>query len=525
MRALIVVRLSRVTDATTAPERQLETCRDLCTQRSYEVVGVAQDLDVSAGKTSPFDRPQLGDWLTNRLGEFDVLVVSRMDRIVRRLLDLADLIRWCQEHSVALVSASEAFLDLTAPFGDIIALLVAKVAEMELAAISERNRSAAQHNIRAGKYRGGVPPWGYLPDKSTGEWRLIPDPNQANVIREVVRRVLDDREPLRAVAHDLTERGIPTPRDVFAASRGRDLRGYGWSSGRLKASLTSPALLGYAMSGNEPVRVDGAPVVRAEPILTREEFDRVVAELSARENRKEPTKRTRALLLGVIFCGCGQKMYSLKGGKGRQYRYRCASAQYRAGCGGPSCVASAADRLVESTIVGLLGESERLSRRWDAGDDHSAELADVDAELADLAGQLGTPAFRPGTPQRQRLNDRINLLAQRQAELSRNVVRPAGWVWEPTGEKFGDWWAAQDVQGRNVWLREAGVRLVFDGGYQLDLGDLDTMTQQLNPAGAAAGWRQVFDKMTEAGIAGAEYLGDGKYRLTDRLGRVEVVDA
>jgi hypothetical protein len=71
VRAVIVVRLSRVTDATTSPERQLKTCRDLCRQRGYEVMGIAEDLDVSAGSTSPFDRPQLGDWLTNRLGEFD----------------------------------------------------------------------------------------------------------------------------------------------------------------------------------------------------------------------------------------------------------------------------------------------------------------------------------------------------------------------------------------------------------------------------------------------------------------------
>ena len=39
-RALLVIRLSRVTDATTSPERQLETCRDLCRRRGYAVVGV-----------------------------------------------------------------------------------------------------------------------------------------------------------------------------------------------------------------------------------------------------------------------------------------------------------------------------------------------------------------------------------------------------------------------------------------------------------------------------------------------------
>jgi site-specific DNA recombinase len=161
-------------------------------------------------------RPQLGDWLTNRLGEFDEVVVYRKDRIVRRLLDMADLIRWCQTYSVALVSATEALLDLTAPFGDIVALLVAKAAEMELEAISDRNRSAAQYNLRAGKYRGGIPPWGYLPKQDAeGDWRLVEDSEQVEVILEVVERVLAG-EPLRALAHDLTSRGARTPKYRFA---------------------------------------------------------------------------------------------------------------------------------------------------------------------------------------------------------------------------------------------------------------------------------------------------------------------
>jgi hypothetical protein len=45
----------------------------VCDNRGYEVVGIAENLDVSAGKTSASDRPQLGDWLENRRGEFDVI--------------------------------------------------------------------------------------------------------------------------------------------------------------------------------------------------------------------------------------------------------------------------------------------------------------------------------------------------------------------------------------------------------------------------------------------------------------------
>lgn len=515
-RALIVIRLSRVTDATTSPERQLEKCRELCKQRDYEVMGVAQDLDVSAGKTSPFDRPQLGDWLTNRLGQFDVLVFYRMDRIVRRLLDLADLIRWCKEHSVAVVSATEQFLDLTAPFGDIIALLVAKVAEMELSAISERNASAAQHNIKAGKYRGGVPPWGYLPSDESGTWRYVPDAEQVWVIRDVVRRVLDG-EPLRAVAHDLTARKVPTPRDRFAQHRGREVRGYEWHSAGLKRSLTSPTLLGHAVSGEKSVRNDdGSPVVRSEPILTHEEFDRLAVELADRENRKEPTKRSTGLLLQIVYCGvCGKPAYRLKGGEGRKPRYRCASAQYKTRCGNKSIPLDYADDAVESIILGMLGESERQERVWDSGTDHSAELAEVNDRLTDLVSQLGLGAFRAGTPQRAELNRHIEMLAERQAELSAESIEPAGWTWESTGEKFAHWWTRQDTTGRNVWLRSMNIRLEFGpDGLHLDLGDLETLTRQMVAAGPVAEWQKIFESMRDSGVQGITVESDGSVQLT-----------
>lgn len=522
-RALIVVRLSRVTDATTSPERQLEACRKLIADRGYEEVGVAEDLDVS-GSVNPFDRPQLGDWLNNRFDEFDVVVFWRMDRLVRRLLDLADVIRWCQAHDMKVVSATESFLDLTHPFGDMIALLVAKVAEMELAAISERNRAAAAHNIRSGKYRGGIPPWGYRPlkDETTGdEWRLVLDSEQQQQIIDVVDQVLEGK-PLRVLAAEMTEKKIPTPRDVRNVQEGRPAEGFVWHSVGLRRALTSPTLLGQVIHEGEIVREDdGSPLVRAEPVLSREVFDRVVRELSDRENRKEPTKRSTSLLVGVVFCGrCGQPAYKLKGGKGRKARYRCYSVQTTKlkPCGNLTIIVDDAEGFVEASVLGLLGESERMTREWDSGADHSQELADVDAELLDLTSTLGTGAFRAGTPQRALLTERIQTLAARQQELQRQEVRPAGWTWQGTGVSFADWWSEQDVQARNIWLRSMGVRLTFtkregkDPRFKLDLGDLETMTEQLDAKGAAAGYSQLFAAMTENGVAGIE-IRDGVPRV------------
>ncbi|WP_371053928.1 recombinase family protein [Rhodococcus gordoniae] len=549
-RALIVVRLSRVTDATTSPERQLEECRKLCDQRGYEVVGIAQDLDVSAGLTTPFERPQLGDWLENRFHEVDVIVVYRMDRIVRRLLDLADLIRWGQNHSVALVSATESFLDLTSPFGDIIALLVAKVAELELEAISSRISSAYHHNRQLGKWTGGAQvPWGYLPRQTDDGWRLFPDPDAVPVIHEVAERVLAG-EPLRAIAHDLNERKVPTAKDRMNAHLGRELKGYEWTSSGLKRSMTLPTMLGYA-TVREPKRdsngkfmrdargrkmfevedvlrsPDGSPVQRAEPILTKHVFDQLSAELAGRENRKEPTKRSNALLLRVIYCGvCGRPCYRLKGGEGRRPRYRCSSAQYKSTCGNGSVVMEELDELVESAVLSLMGDSERLQRVWDSGEDNAAELVDLDNTLADLASQLGRGPFRAGTAQRAALDANIEALDKRREELAAATTRPAGWTWQPTGETFRDWWESLDLTQQNVYLRTMGVRVTFDKrdelSVQLEMAELEKMAAQVKTVGPVETMTETFAMLTAQGIAGVE-IHDGRAVVVLKTGeRVEI---
>jgi site-specific DNA recombinase len=501
LRALIVVRLSRVTDATTSPERQLQVCRELCEQRGYEVAGIAEDLDVS-GAVDPFDRksrPSLARWLAGDEEPFDAVVAYRVDRLTRSIRHLQTLVRWAEDHSKLVISATEQHFDMTSPWSAVLIALLGTVAEMELEGIRERNSSAFRHNFKAGKYRGGIPPWGYLPQRDeTGTWRLVQDPEQVQVINEVTSRVLDG-EPLRAIAHDLTARGVLTPKDRFAQAQSREPKGYAWHSGPLKRSLTSQTLLGYAVGrdaltdaqgriqrdpkgkkifGPETVvrNDDGSPVVRVTPILSREIFDRLHAELADRENRKEPTKRSSGLLLRVIYCGvCGRPAYRLKGGPGRSPRYRCASAQYRENCGNGSVPLTDADEFLTEQLLDMLGDSERLERVWDSGSDHSAELAEINETLADLTGLLGTGPYKSGTPQRLKLNQRINELAARQDELSRETVKPAGWTWRPTGENFGEWWDRQDTEGRNVWLRSMGVRLTWENNQGAMTWNLETL--------------------------------------------------
>jgi site-specific DNA recombinase len=532
LRALVVVRLSRVTDATTSPERQLADCQQLCGLRGYEVVGVAEDLDVS-GAVDPFDRkkrPNLARWLHDRHGEFDVIVAYRVDRLTRSVRHLQQLVNWADDHGKLVVSATEAHFDTTSPFAAVLIALLGTVAQMELEAITERNRSAAQFNIRAGKYRGSKPPWGYTPARDdAGDWRLVQDPEQVRVIREVVERVLAG-DPLQRIGNDLTIRGIPTPKDAFAVAQGRAPEGLAWNMTTLKRSLRSEAMLGHVTTaaGKSVRGDDGSPLVRATPILSRDDFERLQVELGRRKRQGQPTERTTSLLLRVLHCGlpgCGYPAYRYSGGtSGKAARYRCSSMPRSntdpkiVNCHNRTFPVAVADGFVERSILTLLGDSERRERVWDAGSDYTAELAEVDAQLEDLVSVLGSGDFKAGTPQRLKLNERITALAARQAELSGAVVQPAGWTWRGTGELFGDWWERQDTTGRNVWLRSMGVRLTFDREqFYLDLGDLDTLTDQMNASGPAAYWQEVFAAMTERGIAGVTVGPDGSVTLTDAV--------
>lgn len=101
-RALAAVRISHLTDVTTAPERQRNTVRMCAEQLGITVIAEAADLGVSARRTSPFERPSLSSWL-RRPDEYDAIVWAHVDRAVRSVADMRELVAWAKKHARTLV--------------------------------------------------------------------------------------------------------------------------------------------------------------------------------------------------------------------------------------------------------------------------------------------------------------------------------------------------------------------------------------------------------------------------------------
>jgi len=153
-RALGVIRLSVGNINQTGEDTQRRKIENRTVADEVELVDWATDLDVSAS-FSPWDRPHLGKWLKERIDDFDVMHVFKLDRIVRSVRDLSNLLDWCDEHGKSLVSVEEGF-DLSKPWGRTVAKILAVLAEAELEMIKERIANSRLAMRIKGRWPGAV---------------------------------------------------------------------------------------------------------------------------------------------------------------------------------------------------------------------------------------------------------------------------------------------------------------------------------------------------------------------------------
>ncbi|OEH85578.1 hypothetical protein BHU72_01910 [Desulfuribacillus stibiiarsenatis] len=111
------------------------------------------------------NRPQLKSLLTKvKLGEISSVIVTKLDRISRRLLDLLNMIDLFQDYNVSFISISESF-DTTTPSGRLTLQVLGAVAEFERERIKERVFENMLHAASNGKWLTQSPYGFRLKDK------------------------------------------------------------------------------------------------------------------------------------------------------------------------------------------------------------------------------------------------------------------------------------------------------------------------------------------------------------------------
>jgi site-specific DNA recombinase len=446
---LAALRLSHDTDASTSIERQRESVEAWALAHQHQLVHVAEDTDVS-GAVAPRDRPGLGQWMAGpKLARWDILVVAKLDRVSRSLIDFADLLEWLQARGKSLVSVAES-LDFSTPTGQFVGKILILFAEFERSMMRERRADAAKKLYSAGGYNGGGSlPWGYRPMHRNGRIELEPDPDLVATIAEVAESVIAGESVQQA-----------------AARLGLDHAG-------LLRRLRSPSLKGNVVFKGQLVRGgDGTPLLR-EPVLQWATWSRLQVRLDM-NSKGAGVPRDAYPWLHVIVCRkCGENLYfqrwskrpsysylnhkpSLKKYKGEDAKERCRF----------SCRAADVEPQIGPMLLGALGDKFIPEVVEIPGDDNSAELEQAEESIVELErdryerglfrGEAGSARY---TAMMTKLEARAEYLrAQPAVPARRELVYPT--------MTFGEMWNGLETDHeRGALLRRMGMKVqVFRDG-------------------------------------------------------------
>lgn len=282
MRAALYLRLSEDKRAGTDEEgwnvgTQEKRGRALAADLGMSVVAVYNDNDKSAKK--PRSRPAFAQMLKDaEAGKFDAAICLDLDRLYRHPVDMEDLVSAFSPRNILVHQIRTGHpLDLTSPQGLLIAGIMAQVTRHELQQKEKRQKDANRERALEGQMHRGRIPFGYQKDRKT------PDPEEAKIIRDIVRRYLGG-ESFNSIA-----------------------KRYQMDRGSMRARILTPTIAGIVVHAG--VRYPDV-VAQWEPIISRDDFYAVEA-LMAQESRKSPSVGNRAayLLSGLVRCAdCHVKM-------------------------------------------------------------------------------------------------------------------------------------------------------------------------------------------------------------------------
>ncbi len=266
------------------------------------------------------ERPALRRLLADiEAGKIDCVVVYKVDRLSRSLLDFARIMEVFEKRNISFVSVTQQ-MNTTTPMGRLTLNVLFSFAQFEREVISERTRDKMVAARRKGKWTGGTPPLGYDADPATR--KLVVNEIEAQQVRTIFQLFVKNQslaETLKAIR----KRGFRTKSWTTRDEKHRV--GTPFNRPRLTHLLKNVLYIGQVTSagstypGEQSAIVDPAVWQQANEIL------------SERKRGSSGRERTRhsPLLEGRLTCAiCEKSMthgYTTK--KGRRYRYyRCQTA-------------------------------------------------------------------------------------------------------------------------------------------------------------------------------------------------------
>jgi site-specific DNA recombinase len=324
-------------------DAQRESCGAyIASQRAEGWLLVADRYDDGGFSGGNMERPALRRLLADvRAGKVDVIVVYKIDRLSRSMLDFLNLIELFERHGVTFVSVTQSFSTKDAMGRMALNILIITFAQFEREVIGERIRDKVAASRKKGIWMGGWTPLGY----EVRNRKLIIQEADAGRVRSIFRR-FTQLKSATLLAREL----------VAAGERNR--YGHFLDTGVLYKLLNNRVYIGEAVHKGKSYPGEH------EAIIDRGLWDEVHAILkeSPRKRANNARAQTPALLRGFLFGPDGAAMSPTHTRKsGRLYRYytsQTAMKRGRSGCPVRQVPAAEIERIVLEQVRVLLQTPE-----------------------------------------------------------------------------------------------------------------------------------------------------------------------
>ena len=367
------------------------------------------------------ERPALKRLLTDiEAGEIDCVVVYKVDRLSRSLLDFARIMETFEKHGVSFVSVTQQF-NTTNSMGRLTMNILLSFAQFEREIIGERTRDKMSAARRKGKWMGGGLVLGY--DVAPRGGRLVVNEEEAAQVRAIYELYLEHRS-LIPVVRELDRRGWRNKR--WITKKGNERGGAPFTKNTLFRLLTNVIYIGKVSykgtiyPGEHDAIVDAKVWKRVQELLRR----------NGRNGGKEVRNKYGALLKGLLYCvPCNTAMVHTYTAKknGRRYRYYvCLNAQQRGwdACPTKSVNAHDLETFVVDHIRGLGSDgeivAETIRQVREKSEKRMIELErerrSLERKLRRLHAKLRELALMPAAP-----GSDVSLTADRLADLQDQI--------------------------------------------------------------------------------------------------------
>ena len=293
-------------------DAQRESCEAyIASQRAEGWACMRERYDDGGFSGGTLDRPGLKTLIEDiEAGLVDVIVVYKIDRLSRSLMDFAKLVEVFDRHGVTFVSVTQAF-NTTTSMGRLTLNILLSFAQFEREVTGERIRDKIAASKAKGMWMGGVPPLGF----DVVERKLIVNESEAALVRDIFRRYGEHGSAARLV-RELEIEGHTTK--AWLTKAGRQRPGRTIDQQYLFLLLRNRIYLGEISNNGQ--WYEG----QHEAIVTPSLWNAAHAFIERRKQApREHAAKHPALLTGLLFAPDGQRMLHsfVKKKNGKQYRY------------------------------------------------------------------------------------------------------------------------------------------------------------------------------------------------------------